>query len=361
MALPLLGLGALAAAPWLIRSAPGIARGAKTMWDLGRGLGTAGGRSRAAQAAWGAGRPAHTTLAAQAPRGAGGRFTGPRVPDVAALQAGAGRRGVDWYRSQPAWKQAAMNVGGGLGAMALWPDFDEDQPQGRPVDSARLGVPGAYGPSPTGRSIQGGYAQRAIADRERMLENMSMLMKQGAILSFVNPKGAAEHTKRAIEIMKMDAKSRNAVEDAKIIEDVFKDGKLPKTAKTLYNRLAPKLGPAKAAEVSGYTLEIEKTEAEAAADYARSQPKLSDMYSKDAIMLSQVQAMYAQSPEAAIKQLADWMMTGVLDLSEQYTGYKPQSQADYLRMAGEILSGTGGGGVSGIGAPSGEVTNIGLS
>jgi hypothetical protein len=31
--------------------------------------------------------------------------------------------------------------------------------------------------------------------------------------------------------MKMDAKSRNAVEDAKIIEDVFKDGKLPKTAK----------------------------------------------------------------------------------------------------------------------------------
>jgi hypothetical protein len=194
-----------------------------------------------------------------------------------------------------------------------------------------------------------------------MLENMSMLMKQGAILSFVNPKGAKEHTKRAIEIMKMDAKSRNAVEDAKIIEDVFKDGKLPKTAKTLYNRLAPRIGPAKAAEVSGYTLEIEKTEAEAAADYARSQPKLSDMYSKDAIMLAQVQAMYAQSPEAAIKQLADWMMTGVLDLSEQYTGYKPQTQADYLRMAGEILSGTGGGGVSGVGAPSGEVTNIGLS
>jgi hypothetical protein len=194
-----------------------------------------------------------------------------------------------------------------------------------------------------------------------MLENMSMLMKQGAILSFVNPKGAKEHTKRAIEIMKMDAKSRNAVEDAKIIEDVFKDGKLPKTAKTLYNRLAPRIGPAKAAEVSGYTLDIEKAEAKAAADYARSQPKLSDMYSKDAIMLAQVQAMYAQSPEAAIKQLADWMMTGVLDLSEQYTGYKPQTQADYLRMAGEILSGTGGGGVSGVGAPSGEVTNIGLS
>ena len=342
-----LGIAALAAAPWLLRGAPSIGRGAKTMWNLGKGMGTPLGRRQAARAAFQ--RPGSI----------------PRNPATGAFEAGsrgpgAINRASDWYRGLKPYQQAGVNVGGTLGAYALWPEFDEDQPEGRPVDSARLGVPGA-GPSPTGRSIQGGYAHRAIADRERMLENMSMLMKQGAILSFVNPKGAAEHTKRAIEIMKMDAKSRNAVEDAKIIEDVFKDGKLPKTAKTLYNRLAPKLGPAKAAEVSGYLLEIEKTEAEAAADYARSQPKLSDMYSKDAIMLSQVQAMYAQSPEAAIKQLADWMMTGVLDLSEQYTGYKPQSQADYLRMAGEILSGTGGGGVSGVGAPSGEVTNIGLS
>ena len=342
------GLGLLAAAPWLIRSAPGIARGAKTMWDLGKGLGTPLGRRQAGRAVW-------------QPRG-----TIPREPGTGRIEAGsrapgAVQRGTEWYRGLKPWQQAGVNVGAGLGAMALWPEFDEDQPEGRPIDSARLGVPPGAGPSPTGRSIQGGFAQRAIADRERMLENMSMLMKQGAILSFVNPKGAKEHTKRAIEIMKMDAKSRNAVEDAKIIENVFKDGKLPKTAKVLYNRLAPRIGPAKAAEVSGYTLEIEKTEAEAAADYARSQPKLSDMYSKDAIMLSQVQAMYAQSPEAAIKQLADWMMTGVLDLSEQYTGYKPQSQTDYLRMAGEILSGTGGGGVSGVGAPSGEVTNIGLS
>ena len=336
-----------AAAPWLLRGAPAIGRGAQSMWNLGKGLGTAQGRRQAGRALW------------QQPGSI------PRNPATGAFEAGsrgpgAAQRAGQWYGQQPTWKQSLIGAGAGTVPYMMWPDPDEDQPAGRPVDSARLGVPGA-GPSPTGRSIQGGFAQRDIADRERMLENMSMLMKQGAILSFVNPKGAKEHTKRAIEIMKMDAKSRNAVEDAKIIEDVFKDGKLPKTAKTLYNRLAPRIGPAKAAEVSGYTLDIEKAEAKAAADYARSQPKLSDMYSKNAIMLSQVQAMYAQSPEAAIKQLADWMMTGVLDLSEQYTGYKPQSQADYLRMAGEILSGTGGGGVSGVGAPSGEVTNIGLS
>ncbi len=334
-----------AAAPWLLRGAPAIGRGAKTMWDLGRGLGTPLGRRQAGRALW------------QQPGSI------PRNPTTGAFEAGsrgpgALNRAGQWYGQQPVWKQSLMGAGAGTVPYMMWPDPDEEQPEGRPVDSAALGVPQGGGPSPSMPSVQGGFASRAVAERERMLENMSMLMKQGAILAFVNPKGAKEHTKRAIEIMKMDAESRNAVEDAKIIEDVFTDGKLPKTAKLLYERLAPRVGPAKAAEVSGYTLEIEKTEAKAAADYAKSQPKLSDMYSKDAIMLSQVQAMYATNPEAAIKQLADWMMTGVLDLSEQYTGYKPQTQADYFRMAGEILSGAGGGGVSGVGAPSGEIMNI---
>ena len=334
-----------AAAPWLLRGAPAIGRGAKTMWDLGKGLGTPLGRRQAGRALW------------QQPGSI------PRNPVTGAFEAGsrgpgAAQRAGQWFAGQPTWKQSLMGAGAGTVPYMMWPDPDEEQPQGMPVDSAALGVPPGAGPSPSAPAVRGGFASRAVAERERMLENMSMLMKQGAILAFGNPKGAKEHTKRAIEIMKMDAESRNAVEDAKIIEDVFTDGKLPKTAKLLYERLAPKVGPAKAAEVSGYTLEIEKTEAKAAADYARSQPKLSDMYSKDAIMLSQVQAMYASNPEAAIKQLADWMMTGVLDLSEQYTGYKPQTQADYYRMAGEILSGAGGGGVSGVGAPSGEIMNI---
>ena len=334
-----------AAAPWLLRGAPAIGRGAKTMWDLGKGLGTPLGRRQAGRALW------------QQPGSI------PRNPVTGAFEAGsrgpgAAQRAGQWFAGQPTWKQSLMGAGAGTVPYMMWPDPDEEQPQGMPVDSAALGVPPGAGPSPSAPAVRGGFASRAVAERERMLENMSMLMKQGAILAFVNPEGAKEHTKRAIEIMKMDAESRNAVEDAKIIEDVFTDGKLPKTAKLLYERLAPKVGPAKAAEVSGYTQALETAEAKAAADYAKSQPKLSDMYSKDAIMLSQVQAMYASNPEAAIKQLADWMMTGVLDLSEQYTGYKPQTQADYYRMAGEILSGAGGGGVSGVGAPSGEIMNI---
>ena len=334
-----------AAAPWLLRSAPAIGRGAKTMWDLGKGLGTAQGRRQAGRALW----PQPGSV--------------PRNPATGAFEAGsrgpgAINRAGQWYGQQPTWKQSLMGAGAGTVPYMMWPDPDEEQPQGGPVGSAAIGMPPGVGQPPSMSGVQAGFASRAVADRERMLENMSMLMKQGAILGFVNPKGAKEHTKRAIQIMKMDAESRNAVEDAKIIEDVFTGGNMPKTAKVMYDRLVPRLGAAKAAEVSGYTQALQTAEAKAAADYAKSQPKMSDMYSKDAIMLSQVQAMYAQNPEAAIKQLADWMMTGVLDLSEQYTGYKPQSQADYYRMAGEILSGAAGGGVSGVTTPSGEVVNI---
>ena len=334
-----------AAAPWLLRSAPAIGRGAKTMWDLGKGLGTAQGRRQAGRALW------------QQPGSI------PRNPATGAFEAGsrgpgAAQRLGQWYGKQPTWSQSLMGAGAGTVPYMMWPDPDEEQPQGGPVGSAAIGMPPGVGQPPSMPGVQAGFASRAVADRERMLENMSMLMKQGAILGFVNPKGAKEHTKRAIQIMKMDAESRNAVEDAKIIEDVFTGGNMPKTAKVMYDRLVPRLGAAKAAEVSGYTQALQTAEAKAAADYAKSQPKLSDMYSKDAIMLSQVQAMYAQNPEAAIKQLADWMMTGVLDLSEQYTGYKPQSQADYYRMAGEILSGASGGGMGGVTAPSGEVVNI---
>ena len=67
-------------------------------------------------------------------------------------------------------------------------------------------------------------------------------------------------------MLKADAASRGSVEDAKIIEEVFKDKKAPKTAKTLYNRLVNHMSPKEASEVSGYTLDIEKAEAKAYAD-----------------------------------------------------------------------------------------------
>ena len=157
-----------AAAPWLLRGAPAIGRGAQSMWNLGKGLGTAQGRRQAGRALW------------QQPGSI------PRNPATGAFEAGsrgpgAAQRAGQWYGQQPTWKQSLIGAGAGTVPYMMWPDPDEDQPQGGPVDSARLGVPGA-GPSPLYGSIQGGFAQRAIADRERMLENMSMLMISGVMV-----------------------------------------------------------------------------------------------------------------------------------------------------------------------------------
>ena len=351
--LGMLGLGALAAAPWLIRSAPGIARGAQTMWNLGRGMGTSEGRRRAGQAAWGAGRPA-TTRPAPIKGMPGGRVT----PAVAP---GAAIRASDWYRRQPKWKQAAMNVGGGLGAMALWPESGQEMPE-------EFGGPGVGMPYPPGGGAPYGaspgqttglplHSERLQKDRDKFLNNMSLIMKHSMLLQFQNPGKENTYMKDAIQLLKMDALSRNSVEDAKIVESVFKDGKMPKRAKTIYDRLVPHLGPRKAAEVSGYTLEIEKTEAEAAADYARSQPKLTDMYSKDAVMMMQLQEAYATDPQGAIQQLAMFLKTKVIEMPEQYTQFKPKTDSDYYQLAAAILSGAG---TTGAPAPTGEVTNIGL-
>jgi len=310
-------------------------------------MGTAQGRREAGRAAWQ--RPGSIPRDPVTGRIEGG-----------SRQPGAINRASDWYRSQPKWKQAAMNVGGGLGAMALWPESGQEMPE--EVGGPGVGMPyppggGApYGASPgptTGLPL---HSERLQKDRDKFLNNMSLIMKHSMLLQFQNPGKENTYMKDAIQLLKMDALSRNSVEDAKIVESVFKDGKMPKRAKTIYDRLVPHLGPRKAAEVSGYTLEIEKTEAEAAADYARSQPKLTDMYSKDAVMMMQLQEAYATDPQGAIQQLAMFLKTKVIEMPEQYTQFKPKTDSDYYQLAAAILSGAG---TTGAPTPSGEVTNIG--
>tara|TARA_R110000824_G_scaffold91867_1_gene223175 strand:- start:3592 stop:4635 length:1044 start_codon:yes stop_codon:yes gene_type:complete len=343
--LGMLGLGALAAAPWLAKAAPAIGRGAQTMWNLGKGMGTPLGRRQAGRAVW------------QQPG------TIPRNPttnrfEAGSRQPGAVNRAADWYGQQSKLRQAGMNVGAGLGAMALWPEPGQEMPEeaggpgvGMPYPPGGGGVSAAAGPT-SGLPL---HSERLQKNRDKFLNNMSLIMKHSMLLQFQNPGKENTYMKDAIQLLKMDALSRNSVEDAKIVESVFKDGKMPKRAKTIYDRLVPHLGPKKAAEVSGYTLEIEKTEAEAAADYARSQPKLTDMYSKDAVMMMQLQEAYSSNPQGAIQQLAMFLKTKVIEMPEQYTQFKPKTDSDYYQLAASILSGAG---TTGAPSPTGDVYDI---
>ena len=131
------------------------------------------------------------------------------------------------------------------------------------------------------------------------------------------------------------------------------------SARTVYRRMM-KAGasPAEASQVSGYSLEIEKTEAKTAADMARAQGKASDLYGKDELRLMRLRQLYRTDPQSAITQLVQMIQTGLIKLPEAYTGYKPQSAQDYLRLASEILGGSDMGGTGGIPTPGGDVVNI---
>lgn len=167
--------------------------------------------------------------------------------------------------------------------------------------------------------------ERKQKERRHFNKNMKMILGHSMLLSFQNPGRKSSYMANAIEMLKADAASRGSVEDAKIIEDVFKDKKVPKTAKILYNRLVNHMSPKEAAEVSGYTLDIEKAEAEAYADLIDAKSKLvgkrASQVGKDTVRMEEIRAVAEYDFEAAVQMLTDaWIQGKTLQLSDTYAG-----------------------------------------
>jgi len=330
-------LGALigAGTPLALRYGPQLAKGGKALWNLAKLQGTPAGRDVARRAA------------------------------MKQLE-----RGATYSREHP-WKSAGIGGVGGMVAGGMFgSDPDEEEilrgmgvPGGVPG-----GIPGggggpwiAHGPQSGvgGPSDLPSYADRLKAQRNRYLNNMSTIVKHSMILQFQNPGGKNTYMKDAINLLKVDAKQRNEIELAEMTDEVFKGGKVPMSARTVYRRmLKAGASPAEASQVSGYSLEIEKTEAKTAADMARAQGKASDLYGKDELRLMRLRQVYQTDPQTAITQLVQMIQTGLIKLPEAYTGYKPQSAQDYFRLAAEILGGSAMGGAGSIPTPSGDVANI---
>ena len=233
-----------------------------------------------------------------------------------------------------------------------------DEPTDSPRGNVPLTVPGV-GPAPEASGFMSNlpsYGERTQSRRDTYMKHMSTIIKHSMLLQFQNPGRKNAYMTDAIQLIRQAALMNNEVEVANMIDEVFKDKKVPKSARTIYNRmLTAGSSPKEAARVSGYTLEMEKTEAKAASDFARSQPKLTDIYSKDALMMKTVQDAYAADPEKAIQTLSLWLKTKVIEMPEQYTQYKPKTDSDYYNLAAAILSGQG---TSGVPEPTGEIGDI---
>ena len=330
----LMGLGGVAL-PWLMRH-PKIAPYAA---KLGKKIFTPAS-------------PAHTTTAAQAPRGPGGRFTGPRMPDVPAQELGG------FIGKHPIISGAGLGYAGTTAGSML--AGSPDQPTDSPRGNVPLTIPGvapAARPEDDFTSNLPSYAERASANRRKMFNNMSTILKHTMLLNFQNPGRKNNYMKNAIDMLKMGAMQQNEVELGNIIDEVFKDGKVPDSARVVYQRmLKAGASPKEAAETSGYTLELEKSEAKIATDLLKAQPKAKDIYTKGMLAMRTLQNAYeAGNQEGAIQQLAVWLKTKEIEMPEQYAGMRDLTDADYYRLAAQILSGTGS---EAVPSPTGEVSGV---
>jgi hypothetical protein len=277
----------------------------------------------------------------------------PAVPGSPAIPAGIARR-------RPV-ATAAVLGGAGLVGSSLLPDGTPD-PTYEPRGGGGLGGVPPIGLPPVGDTFQSqlpGLVQRRQQERDSFLNNMQTVLGHSILLSFQNPGRESKYVENAMALLAGDAKARGAIDDAKIIEEVFKDKKVPKSAKVIYNRLVKHVGPKKAAEVSGYTLEIDKAEAKAATDFLKAQKALQENIGPKSVRLNQILALSEIDFDAAVAQLAgEWSAGGTLQLPEAYGGYEGnRSIEEFMVLARDFLSKQTGGGPSGAGTNA-EVMDI---
>ena len=258
----------------------------------------------------------------------------------------------------PYISSAGLGYGGTVAGSML--AGSPDEPTASPRGNVPLTVPGGVPGGPPVDDFTSNlpsYAERASANRRKMFNNMSTILKHTMLLNFQNPGRKNNYMKNAIDMLKMGAMQQNEVELGNIIDEVFKDGKVPDSARVVYQRmLKAGASPKEAADTSGYTLELEKSEAKIATDLLKAQPKAKDMYTKGMLAMRTLQNAYeAGNQEGAIQQLAVWLKTKEIEMPEQYAGMRDLTDADYYRLAAQILSGTGS---EAVPSPTGEVTGV---
>ena len=265
------------------------------------------------------------------------------------LRAGASRVLPGVVKRNP-WKSAIGGAGAGLlGYEMLAPDAEEPQVTtgGQGIDP-RMDLIRGRTPMADNWTPPGGLQSRLDylqGQQSKSNKALKKVLMQGAILKAHNPRSKDTYVKDALAYLKADALEKNDVRQAKIIEAIKnKDGTLPDDSKVIYDRIIRAGGgPAYASEISGHQLQIEKTQAEAAADYMRGQPKLTDRYSKDQLMMMELKQAYdAGDQQNAINQLAYYIKAGLVKVPELYSGFEVKSDADLQTMAAQMLQGLDG-------------------
>ena len=206
--------------PWILRGAPGVARGAA-------GLGSAAGRKKAAQALWGR----NTSLAAR-------------------VRPGAARRAGSWARNRPMWQQsaAAGGLGWGLDSMLS----GQPAPEVGEVRGTHTGTAGRVHNTPWSPSedLMGARDAKRLQS-ETFWGNMNKMMQMSAILNATggDTKGFQEMMTLANKKILSDMGDQR---DMDVYDSVFQKGNMPNTAIEAYERVITSGGGEdRAAKIAG--------------------------------------------------------------------------------------------------------------
>jgi len=262
--------------------------------------------------------------------GMGGRFTGrytdqPRYSPLYRTPRRDILEQAGYIRRKP-YRSAAWGLGGlGLGGLVSYPFIAGDEEP--PIDpSLRMTTPEPWA-APEGILD---FAEAEAARAERGEKNIQDMLTKGFLIAAAGG-DPSKFFDRGLEVLKASEQYKVDKDYAKVVRAVYKKGDMPKNARDAYDRLAPLVGPEKAAILSGHQLGMEegKTKEE------RLWKKIFDMAQYD--------------PESAAAELvAAW--------GTKRLGNAPVSSDWNIRMekAREILQGVVSGGV---GYPEG-VQNI---
>jgi len=97
------------------------------------------------------------------------------------------------------------------------------------------------------------YADRQAQIAEEGMENLSKMLKYSMMISATGG-DPTKFWESSMEGLKLSESYRESARFAKIVRAVYKEGDMPKTAREAYERLAPLVGPEKAAILAGHQL-----------------------------------------------------------------------------------------------------------
>ena len=198
-----------------------------------------------------------------------------------------GRTSKDQFRGVP-----GVTTGGTRAAPTITyrrtPEVTRDLPAGylrrKPVRSAAYGGLGltaaggtAYGlmagedevpVEGIGRAIAAGepwaapegvldFAEAEAARAERGEKNIQDMLTKGFLIAAAGG-DPSKFFDRGLEVLKASEQYKTDKDYAKVVRAVYKEGNMPKNARDAYERLAPLVGPEKAAILSGHQLGMEE-------------------------------------------------------------------------------------------------------